>query len=346
MIRTNTGGLRVIKAGMLTTFQDLGRFGRQHLGIVPGGAMDTSAHCLANALVGNPSSLASLEMTLIGGQFECLSDCVIAVSGARMDSEWIAPDQATTRVFPWDRPVSVSAGTRLIFKQATHGARTYLAVAGGFGIEPVLGSYSTYLPANYGGWHGRALRSGDVLPLREPSAKPTSNWVPSWSAPSTSVLYLPHQGTGRVLTVHAMRGTHFSWFSEQSQRDIFEAAWTLTPESNRIGFRFTGPELVRERKGDILSGPTCLGTVQVPAGGQPIVLMADHQTSGGYAKILEVASADCSRLAQLRPGERVQFVDCTLEQAWQLRAEAREQLRLKTHAIANKLAEHNKERLT
>ena len=328
-------GIEVIRPGMLSTLQDLGRLGQQHLGIVPGGVMDPVAHRLANALVGNALNEATLEVTMLGPELVFQQEILIALSGARFDA------LLDGNPCPLDRPVLVPAGGRLKMRQAKSGSRGYLAVAGGFPVPEVLASRSTYLPAGFGGWQGRALVAGDVVSLVpeaselsrarfECLANPTPDRSVRWSAPSMT---LPDR---QPIQVHAMPGMHFSWFDDQAHHDIFDATWKVLPDSNRIGFRFTGPELKRLKTGDIISGPTCLGTVQVPAGGLPIVLTADHQTTGGYAKILEVASADCAALAQLSPGGSMRFVRCTLEQALQRRRRANADLMTKLTAIRSK----------
>ncbi len=334
-LRAAPKGMEVVRPGMLSTLQDLGRFGQQQLGIVPSGAMDTVAHRLANALVGNQLHEATLEVTLLGPELLFHQEALVALSGARFDA------LLDGQPLPSDRPVLVPAGGRLKMRQATTGARGYLAVAGGFPVVPVLGSRSTYLPAGFGGWKGRALVAGDCLDLHSDVTTISLSRFGKlevrgversvrWSAPS---LTLPDR---QALTVHALPGMHFGWFTDQAQSDIFEASWRVLADSNRIGFRLTGPELKRDKTGDIISGPTCLGTVQVPAGGLPIVLMADHQTTGGYAKILEVASADSARLAQLAPGGSLRFMRCSLEEALQRRRRSKADLMVKITAIQAK----------
>ena len=194
---------------------------------------------------------------------------------------------------------------------------------------------------------GRALRSDDLLPLagdvgeisRSRFARLTDGGRLSargeggnfatvrWSVPPMT---LPDRDP---IQVHAMPGTHYEWFTPEARQQIFQANWKVSSQSNRIGFRLLGPELQRQKTGDILSGPTCLGTVQVPANGLPIALMADHQTTGGYAKIVEVAGADIARLAQLRPGERLRFVKCSLDEALKLKSQVRKNLEAKIRSI-------------
>jgi antagonist of KipI len=278
--------IRVLRPGLLTTMQDNGRHGLQHVGLCPGGAMDPVALALANALVGNEVGEAALEITVIA-----------------------------------------RAGTRFNVGRAVRGARAYLAAAGGFAVEPVLGSRSTYLPGRFGGFEGRALKHGDELPLRDPGAaarfaslKRTHEGTVKWSAP-------PHTLPDREpILVHVLEGQHFTSFDTNAQRAFFDTVWKIAPESNRMGFRLAGPALVRSEQSEILSGPTTLGSIQVPANGTPIALMADHQTTGGYPRIAEIASADVPRLAQLAPGGSVHFARCDLGMAAELRHHGKERL--------------------
>ena len=317
--------IRVLRPGMLSTIQDLGRVGLQHLGIVPSGAMDPVAHRLANALVGNTGSEASLEVTILGPELRFETASLIALCGAHFEAS------IDGFALPHDRPVLVSAGARLLVGRALRGARAYLAVAGGLAVKPVMGSRSTYMPAGFGGFGGRALRAGDLLDLVPDLAqlsasrfarlagrasrlieKPLFRSVPWSSLPMT----LPNRDP---IIVRAMPGAHFEMFDEAAKRLLFESTWRIAAESNRIGYRLAGPVLGRRVDGEVLSGPICLGTVQVPVSGQPIVLMADHQTTGGYPKIAEVASADVARLGQLEPGARLRFTRCDLQEAFELR---------------------------
>ncbi len=325
--------LRVVRPGSLSTVQDLGRYGLQHLGIVPGGAMDTVAHRLANALVGNPGDAATLECTVLGPSVVVECDVLVALYGALCDAK------AGALALPRNRPVLLAAGTRLTIGAATHGARAYLAVAGGFQVPAVLGSRSTYLPAAFGGLSGRALKAGDRLPCRDGvAALSTTRFERAvqgrlatqqdgwrsvrWFAPD---LTLPPLDGAR--SVRVMEGRHYDQFDADSQAAFFGQDWRIAPDSNRMGFRLQAPvvpaqaetqrrpPLSRTNPTDILSEPTCLGTVQVPNDGAPIALMTDHQTTGGYPKIAEIASADIPALAQLAPGGRVRFVRCSLDEA-------------------------------
>ncbi len=327
--------VRVLRPGVLTTVQDRGRYRMQHLGIVPGGAMDAVAFELANALVGNLQGEAALEFTLLGPQLAFEEQTLIALCGAEFEAS------LDGQPLPLDRPVLVKPGSRLAAGRARRGSRAYLAVAGGIAVEPVLGSRSTYLPAVFGGWQGRVLRSDDRLPLAPDcaalsAARAERLQLPgggplrsvAWSAPS---LTLPER---EFAVIHALEGRHFGGFGADSQRAFFDAIWRVAPASDRMGFRLLGPALARVNGDEILSEPTCLGTVQVPADGAPIALMADHQTTGGYPKIAEIAGADVPRLAQLAPGAALRFVRCTLAEAHALRRAARQRVESARRGIA------------
>ena len=319
--------LRVLRPGILTTVQDQGRHGYQHVGLCPGGAMDPVALALANALVGNSTDEAALELTVLGPELLFDEDALIALCGAEFDAG-----------IPLNRPVLLEAGTRIAIGRAKRGARGYFAVAGGLALEPVLGSRSTYLPGRFGGLEGRTLRRGDRVPLLPEVAKLSKERFSRlkgrnrasvrWSAPPLTV------ADREPIVLHVIEGEHYSSFDANSQRAFLDTVWRIAPESNRMGFRLAGPALARAAGDEILSGPTCLGTVQVPASGLPIVLMADHQTTGGYPRIAEIASADVPRLAQLAPGGTLHFARCSLDMAAELRRQARARLQAALHGIA------------
>jgi antagonist of KipI len=323
--------LRVLKPGLLTTVQDLGRLGLQYLGVVPCGAMDPVALELANALVGNARGAAALEITVLGPELAFESDALVAICGAEMQAK------VEGKPLPMNRPVLLRKGSVLSVGRAARGSRAYLAVAGGIEAPAILGSRSTCLPAGFGGFEGRALRASDALPLAADAAAlalkrylkisggkkagPAGMSTVRWTAPAPT---LPEEGE-RVV-VHAMEGRHHAHFDAASRRAFFDATWKVSPNSNRMGFRLAGPTMARSEAVEILSEPTCLGTVQVPANGLPIALMADHQTTGGYPKIAEIAGADVARLAQLAPGGSVQFARCTLDEAVTLRRALRRRI--------------------
>ena len=304
--------IEILRPGLLMTVQDRGRHGLQHLGVCPGGAMDPHALELANALVGNAPDAAAIELTVLGPDLRFRQQALIALGGAEFEGD-----------VPHNRPVLVEAGETLHIGRALRGARAYLAVAGGLALEPVLGSRATYLAGGFGGLDGRMLKRGDTVPLfpeissiskdRFAALKHKRGNSVRWFAPP---LTLPDR---EPVLIHAMDGSNYADFDATVQRLFYDSVWQVGRDSNRMGFRLAGPPLPRVAANEILSGPTCLGTVQVPASGVPIALMADHQTTGGYPKIAEIASADVPRLAQLAPGGTVHFARCNLETARELR---------------------------
>lgn len=312
--------VRVVRPGVLATVQDLGRNGLQHLGIVTGGAMDPMSHRVANALVGNPAQAATLEVGLSGPELAFDDDALIALHGARFAVEI---DGAP---LPHSRPVLVREGARLRIARAEAGCFGYLAVAGGIDVRPVLNSRSTYLAGGFGGWRGRPLQRDAILPLaRNAAALGVARFARAtrrrrsiaagrcqtvaWFAPAAT---LPEHDAP---VVRVVEGVHAGLFTEAARVAFFAERWRIAPDSNRMGFRLLGPKLGLAAPTDILSQATCLGTVQVPPSGQPIVLMADHQTTGGYPKIAEAIAADTPLLAQLAPGASLRFAGATLAEA-------------------------------
>ena len=321
--------IHVLRPGLLMTVQDMGRHGHQHVGLCPGGAMDPLSLALANALVGNYAGDAALELTVLGPDLEFERETLVALVGAEFEAD-----------IPLNRPVLVPRGAQVSISRAGRGARGYLAVAGGFNVEEVLGSRSTYLPGEFGGLEGRVLKRGDRLPLVEDATKLSrerfaalknkdrSGTSVKWHVP---VFTVPDR---EPIVLHAIEGEHFADFDANMQRVFFDTIWRVTSDSNRMGYRLAGPPLTRSKKEEILSGPTCLGSVQVPANGVPIALMADHQTTGGYPRIAEIASADVPRLAQLGPNGTLHFARCGLDMAAELRRDLKDRLDPALRAIA------------
>jgi antagonist of KipI len=312
--------LRVLRPGALATVQDLGRHGRQHLGIVTGGAMDPVSHRIANALVGNAADAATVEIALAGPELRFEVDVLVALHGARF-----AADVDGTPL-PQSRPVRVRAGTRVRIGRVEAGCFGYLAVAGGIDVQPVLGSRSTYLAGAFGGWRGRLLERDAVLPFTPEAAdlaavrfgRATRRRraiavgrceTVGWFAPAAT---LPEHDAP---VIRALEGLHAGLFADAARAAFYAERWRVAPDSNRMGFRLLGPRLELAAPAEILSQATCLGTVQVPPSGQPIVLMADHQTTGGYPKIAEAIAADAPMLAQLAPGASLRFAAATLAEA-------------------------------
>ncbi len=308
--------IRVIKPGMLTTVQDLGRWGLQSRGVPVAGPMDPCSHRLANALVGNERGAATLEVTLLGPELEFETERVVAIAGAEFD---VALDD---KRMPPRAPFIVAAGARLRFGARGRGARAYLAIAGGIATSPVLGSRATHVISALGGFEGRALRAGDRLPVAPSMPAQTSR------APVDSIVPLPE----RRAVVRVLEGPQRDYFSADALDVLQSADYTVRQDSDRMGFRLHGPPLTHARGADIISDATPLGVLQVPASGQPILLMADRQTTGGYPKIATVISADIPVAGQLGPGDTLRFEVCSPRQAMAaLIAQERALIPLETH---------------
>jgi antagonist of KipI len=287
----------VLRPGMLTTVQDLGRAGYQGLGVPVSGPMDVYSHRLANAVLGNDPMAAALEITLLGPELLAEGDLTCAIAGAEIE---VLVDGSPA---PRHQPFLVPSGSRLRCGARTRGTRLTLAVRGGFDLPATLGSRATHLVSRMGPFGGRALRAGDVLPV----GRPAGDREIVHGAP----LRLPDGGAQlRVLpAVHRERFTDDAWGL------LVRARFTVSPQSNRMGYRLDGPALGHVGSADILSEAMPLGAIQVPASGQPILLMAERQTTGGYATIANVITADLPIAGQLAPGEWIAFTPVTRAEA-------------------------------
>jgi antagonist of KipI len=295
--------LHVRAPGLFTTVQDLGRPNAIGAGVPSGGAMDRFAHSAANLLVGNEPGQATLECTLTGPHLVAEHACLIAITGADFDPLVNgAPVPAWTGVF-------LGAGDRLNFGTRRSGARIYIAVAGGIEADRWLGSRSTNLMAGRGGMRGRPLKSGDELTVAGEPRKPavSGRRVAEQLRPQ----YDDH-------TLHAIPGPHIKRLNPDGRGLIFEVPYRVSREADRMGYRLDGPRLVTAGE-ELLSFGLVSGAVQVPHNGQPILLMADHQTAGGYPVVATVVSADLPTAAQLQPGDDLRFAQITVERAHQMR---------------------------
>ena len=316
----------VKRPGLLSSFQDNGRWGYQHLGVSVTGAMDVQSHQMANLIAGNTQDCATLEITLIGPVLTFTKPCCICLTGAQMNA------RINDRLAPRYRPLIVRPSDTLTFETASEGTRAYLAIYGGFDLPVVMNSQSTYLRAGFGGWHGRALKKGDEIacasPLTDDSDALTALNERIWN----QVLYLPSslgQHTGRKSLVRLIRSDQWPAFTAKSRGAMVSSTWRVAIDSERMGYRLEGPEIALETPREMISEATTFGSIQVPRGGQPIVLMADRQTSGGYPKIGTVASVDLPILAQKKPGDEVRFTLVDVEHAQKLdrqKADALEEL--------------------
>ncbi|WP_039054833.1 5-oxoprolinase subunit PxpC [Enterobacter sp. Bisph1] len=295
--------LTVIRAGMYTTLQGGKRIGLRQSGVSYCGALDEPALQIANALVGNAPGAAALEITLSHCEFEFGRDTWFALTGAGCDAKLDGKAVWTGWRF------AAKAGQRLVLKRPVHGARSYLAVAGSFAIAAVMGSVSTDLKTAIGGLDGRLLRDGDMLPLGEPLRE-----------------FHGQQGVKQLLwgnRIRALPGPEYHEFDSTSQEAFWRLPWQVSAQSNRMGYRLQGQPLVRTTNRELLSHGLLPGVIQVPSGGQPIVLMNDAQTTGGYPRIACVIEADMYHLAQIPPGQPIHFVQCSLDEALKARREQR-----------------------
>jgi antagonist of KipI len=291
--------LHVVEPGLLTTIQDLGRPAAISAGVPPGGAMDRFAHRAANLLVRNSPQDATLECTMSGPHLVAEEPCLIAITGGDFEPCVNgAPVPMWTALF-------LGRGDRLKFGPRRTGARAYIAIGGGFEGDRWLGSRSTSLMAGRGGRHGRTLATGDELVL---SAER--------SAPAVAGRHLPHTVRPAYSdhVVHAMPGPHLRRLDAESRRLLFTSLFTVSRDADRMGYRLEGPGLATSGD-ELLSFGLVAGAVQVPRSGQPILLMADHQTAGGYPVAAVVISASMPIAAQLAPGDPVRFAQTTAAEA-------------------------------
>ena len=293
---TTTRCVTVLRPGLLTTVQDSGRWGRQAHGVPVSGAMDPVAHRLANLIVGNRDDAATLEATLLGPELRFEQDTTIAIAGADLRPILDGSD------VPLHAPVRCRGGSMLRFGDRRSGARAYVAFDGGIAVPVVLGSRSTHVLSGIGGIEGRAARTGDRIPLGAPSRARANRQV----GPSTGGARL------RVLP-----GPQAHYFAEGAFDLLHHTRFIVSPQSDRMGYRLTGgAALPRVEAADMMSDATFLGGVQVPPSGEPILLMADRQTSGGYPQIAVLITADLPRAAQLAPGAWVELQVCTRSEAF------------------------------
>ncbi len=331
--------VHIVTAGLQTTVQDLGRVGHQADGVPAGGAMDRAALRAGNALVGNDEGAAGLEATLIAPTITFDQPTLIALTGGEFDATVDG-----TSVGTW-RPLYLPAGATLRFGHARVGCRVYLLVAGGVDAPPVFGSHSTYLRGGFGGCSGRALRAGDVLATGTPSALSRTIAQSFGDIGSVAVAKWNVHGTLRPrysdsAVVHVLPGAHLDALDDASRACMFGEAFRVSSSSDRMGYRLEGTPLALQAPIEILSEGVAFGTVQLPPGGAPIILMADRQTTGGYPRIAEVASIDLPIMAQLRPGDRVRFVPIPIGEAQRLYLEQEQDLAQARFAIALRHPHH------
>jgi antagonist of KipI len=283
--------LTVLAPGLLTTVQDLGREGFGAMGVSASGAADALALRIGNKLLGNPEDASALEMTLLGGAFQFSAETWVAISGSDFGATLGDQTLATHTVS------KVQPGQTLQFGPTKSGARAYLCVRGGLDVPKVLGSRSTHLLSGLGGWAGRALRKGDVLPIGSGLMCGTSA---DRSAPWKEL-------ESRRGTIRVTQGPQWESFSESVRKQFLEQSYVVTEEANRMGIRLKGWQFELASTGEMITEGVSLGAIQVTPGGQPIILFVEQQTTGGYPKIANVIAADFSSVGQLRPRDEIRF---------------------------------------
>lgn len=302
-------GIRIQQPGLFTTVQDLGRWGYGQFGMSVAGAMDAYAMRVGNILLGNPENAPVLEMTLLGPSLIFDGNAYFTLTGADLQ-----PSLNGQSIDMWNVHLARS-GDRLTFGGTSSGCRAYFAVAGGFDVLLVMGSASTYLRGTLGGYQGRALQAGDRL-----ASKPLSSpALPGFTLPKDK---LPDYHD----TIRVILGPQDDAFTQEGLNTFFSAEYIVSPQADRMGYRLEGPQIEHADSADIISDGIALGAIQVPSHGQPIIMLADRQTTGGYTKIANVISVDIPSVAQKKPGDTLRFEQISIEDAQQLYREQEAQL--------------------
>ena len=292
--------IRVIQPGVLTTVQDLGRFGFQQYGVPVSGAMDPRSLKLANPLLGNDPGEAALEITVTGPQLIFGEANYAVLTGGDLGAE------LDGKPMPRYQAVKIEAGQTLRFLGLRNGCRAYLAFAGGLDVPLVMGSRSTCMKAKIGGIKGRKLEAGDELRFRAPQPD-----LPFPERRRIGTDFVPQ----KQYELHAVLGPQDDHFTEAGLRTFFSEVYTVSADFDRMGCRLDGPPIEHKGGADIISDGIAFGAVQVPSSGKPIIMTADRQTTGGYTKIATVCSADFRFLGQLKGGDKVNFIPISVEQA-------------------------------
>ncbi|WP_256010489.1 biotin-dependent carboxyltransferase family protein [Desertivirga xinjiangensis] len=297
--------IKILKPGLLSTIQDLGRTQFLADAVPVSGAMDVLSARLANLVLGNTENAAVIEFTYHGAEFLAETDLLIALSGE--GSILYTEDQE----LPADRPIFIPSGTRLFLKK-NDGSFSYLAVAGGWKVPEVLGSKSTYLQGGFGGFEGRRLREKDVLKNTD-SLSAESNAIlkslkgsasvsfPPWKAAKNDFLPLERK------TIRVIPGREFTWFTADTLLDLLSKTFTVSPRCNRMAYELEGPPIIRLNTQELLSTVVTSGTIQATGDGKLMMLMADSQVTGGYPRILQVIAVDLPLCAQLKPRDEIYF---------------------------------------
>ena len=294
----------IIKRGLLDTIQDEGRFGFQHLGINTGGSMDLAAARVANMLVGNKTTEAVIELHFPAASFRFQKNCLIALSGADFYPA------INNDLVPLNTAIIASESSVLKFNQYRKGCRCYLAVHGGWDAELWLSSYTTNIRASAGGYKGRALKKEDVIEIHP--ALDGTQFIPPGTKQNSNSKILPvtiniDHLYDQAKKIRCVTGNEYDGLDEDSKNKFQSSSFTITSQSDRMGYRLVGEMLRNVKDQQLLSSAVSRGTIQLLPSGELIILMADHQTTGGYPKIAHVISADFPKLAQMHPNEHLEF---------------------------------------
>lgn len=296
------GKIKIIKSGLLTTVQDKGRYGYQQFGVPVSGVMDSFSHRVSNLLVGNNTFESVLEATLLGPTIEFENDSVIAITGADL-----LPKVNGKEICMW-KSIYIKKGDILSFNSIKSGCRSYISFAGGIDVPLVMGSKSTYIKGNIGGYEGRALISGDVLKIGNPKDD-----LKNLKGRTIHNKYKPVY-TDKI-NIRVILGPQDKYFTSEGIQSFLSKEYIVTNECDRMGYRLDGIPIQHINGADIISDGIAFGAIQVPDNGKPIIMMADRQTIGGYTKIANIISYDLSKIAQAKPGDKIRFESITIKES-------------------------------
>ena len=288
------GSIKIISPGLLTLVEDSGRYGYQQYGVPVSGVMDTFSHRVSNILVGNDELEAVLEVTMMGPHIEFSDQMVIAVTGGNL-----SPELNGAAIPMWES-ILVQKGDQLTFRGLKSGCRSYIAFSGGISVPDIMGSKSTYTRGNIGGYEGRALKTGDVLEIGTP--RENLNKLSGRKTPAEFIPVYPN-----TIELKVTIGPQDDCFTPEGMQTFLSSIYDVTNEFDRMGYRLSGEKIQHVEGGDIISDGIAMGAVQVPGHGQPIIMLADRQTTGGYTKIANVIWTDLPKIAQAKPGDKIRF---------------------------------------
>ncbi len=294
--------IKIVKPGLFTTIQDRGRWRYQRFGIPVAGAMDDFATRVANILIGNNEYEAVLENTFLGPEIAFRCDEIISITGANMKP------RINGEYVPMWTSLLVKAGDILSFSNAITGLRSYIAFSKGLDVPEIMGSKSTFTRGGLGGYKGRKLESGDEIKLGNRELSNLGSYLSSKFIP----IYKKEE------SIRIIMGPQDDYFTEETKEGFLNSKYTITPESDRMGYRLDGPKIIHKNGADIVSDGIVFGSIQVPGHGSPIIMMADRATTGGYTKIATVITPDLHKLAQMSPGNSIDFRSISLEEAHEI----------------------------